>query len=87
MLQTKYGVSTLSPKFKGNRKWSDRLRDAFKNQGKPWSDSIKAKVKQDIAELVEGSASTALNEHHRGPIDALILSLEQKLTALAASKH
>jgi hypothetical protein len=87
MLQTKYGVSTLSPKFKGNRKWSDRLRDAFKNQGKPWSDSIKAKVKQDVAELVEGSPSTALNDHHRGPIDALIGSIEHKLSALAASKH
>ncbi len=86
MLQTKYGVSTLAPKFKGNRKWSDRLRDTFKNQGKPWTDSIEMKVKRDIAELVDGEPSVALNDHHRGPIDALIVALGQKLNALAANK-
>jgi predicted ATP-dependent endonuclease of OLD family len=86
MLQTKYGVSTLSPKFKGNRKWSDRLRDTFKQQGKPWSDIIEMKVKRDVAELAAASPSTALNEHHKGPIDALISNIEQKLNAIAGSK-
>lgn len=42
MLQNKYGVSVQSPKFKGNDKWSDRLKAAFKHQGKPWSDALKA---------------------------------------------
>ena len=53
MLQNKYAVSTLSPKFKGKHKWSQRLRDTFKNHGKPWSDTIEMKVKHDIADLVE----------------------------------
>ncbi len=36
MIQNRYGVSLLSPKFKGNDKWSDRLKAAFKHQGKMW---------------------------------------------------
>ncbi len=62
MLQNRYGVSTLAPKFKGNYKWSDRLRDTFKNQGKPWSDTIEMRVKRDVAELVDGNPETALND-------------------------
>lgn len=50
MLQNKYGVSTQNPKFKGTGKWSDRLREAFKHQGKPWSDQVEARVKADVAE-------------------------------------
>lgn len=86
MLQNKYGVSTMAPQFKGSKKWSDRMRETFKNQGKPWTDSIEMKVKRDVAELVDGNPSQALNEHHRGPIDGLILALEQKLKTINESK-
>jgi putative ATP-dependent endonuclease of OLD family len=34
MLLNRYGVSTSDPKFKGKAKWSDRLKQAFKHQGK-----------------------------------------------------
>jgi putative ATP-dependent endonuclease of OLD family len=87
MLLNKYGVSTMSPKFKGNLKWSDRLRETFKHQGKPWSDGIEMKVKADVSELVEANPAGALNSHRRPPIDALIQALEAKLHAIAASKH
>lgn len=86
MLQNRYGVSTLAPQFKGNRKWSDRLRDTFKNQGKTWSDFIEMRVKQEVAQLVDANPATALNGHHRGPIDALIAALESKLNTLKESK-
>ena len=86
MLQNRYGVSTLHPKFKGNAKWSDRLREAFKEQGKPWSDQIEAKVKADVAELIETKTATALNLHKRSSFDALVTALETKLNAIAASK-
>lgn len=86
MIQNRYGVSLTSPKFKGNNKWSDRLRETFKHQGKPWSDSIKAKVKADVAELVVANPATALNGHKRNSFDALVLALEAKLNAIAASK-
>lgn len=86
MLQHRYGISTLHPKFKGTAKWSDRLASVFKNQGKPWSDQIEAKVKADVAELVEASPDVALNAHKRSSFDALITALEEKLKIIAASK-
>jgi putative ATP-dependent endonuclease of the OLD family len=86
MIQNRYGVSTLSPKFKGNGKWSDRLRETFKHQGKPWSDPIEAEVKAHVAGLVEANPGTALNAHKRNSFDALVRALETKLNAIAASK-
>ena len=86
MIQIKYGVSTLSPKFKGTDKWSNRLRETFKQHGKPWSEQIEAKVKSDIAELVEVNPTTALNHHKRSSFDALAQALEAKLAAISASK-
>ncbi len=86
MLQNKYGVSTMSPKFKGTNKWSDRAREAFKHQGKPWSDQLEAKVKADIAELVASSPSSALNSHKRSSFDALVTALENKLIAIVTAR-
>jgi predicted ATPase len=85
-LQNRYGVSILTPKFKGNAKWSDRLKSAFKHHGKPWSNPIEAKVKADVAELVEANPATALNAHKRSSFDALVAALEAKLQAIAVSK-
>jgi len=86
MLFNKYGVSTASPKFKGNAKWSDRAREAFRHQGKLWSDQIEMKVKADIAELVESTPGTALNPHKRTSFDALADALKLKLDAISTSK-
>ena len=86
MIQNRYGVSLLSPKFKGNDKWSDRLKAAFKHQGKTWSDAVETKIKGEIAELVETNPAAALNSHKRSSFDALVTALETKLNAIAASK-
>jgi NADPH-dependent 7-cyano-7-deazaguanine reductase QueF-like protein len=86
MLHNRYGVSILSPKFKGNDKWSNRLRETFKHQGKPWSDIIEARVKAEVAELVEANPGAALNQHKRSSFDALVQSLEAKLAAISVSK-
>lgn len=82
----KYGVSTSSPKFKGNQKWSVRMRETFKHQGKPWSDIIAAQVKAGISELVASEPSKALNAHKRSSFDGLVASLEIKLDQLTLSK-
>lgn len=86
MLFNKHGVSTASPKFKGNSKWSDRAREAFRHQGKLWSEQIEMKVKADIAELAESTPGTALNPHKRTSFDALADALKLKLDAISASK-
>lgn len=86
-VQDKYGVSILSPKFKGNDKWSDRMKETFRHQGKPWSDQIEAAVKMDIAELVETNPTIALNKHKRAAFDALVTALERKLVQISSSKQ
>lgn len=86
MLSNRYGVSILSPKFKGTAKWSDRLKAAFKHQGKIWSEAVEAKVKSAVVELVEANPSIALNAHKRSSFDALVKALEAKLNTIASSK-
>lgn len=86
MLLNKYGVSTQSPRFKGNTKWSNRVRDAFRHQGKPWSEQIEAEVKAQVATLVEGNPGQALNDHKRSSFDALARALELKLSTIAIGK-
>ena len=87
MLFNKFGVSTQSPKFKGNEKWSDRLKAAFKHQGKPWSDQIEAAVKFAVADIVEANPGNVLNAHRRNSVDALVAALEAKLATIAAGKQ
>jgi len=86
LFQNRYDVSVDSPKFKGNLKWSERARNAFAHQGKPWSDKIENVLKSEVADLVEASPSVALNSHKRPVFDALVQSLEQKLLAIEAGK-
>lgn len=85
-LKNKYGASLASPKFKGKRKWSNRLKAAFEHQGKVWSSRIEAQIKSDVADLIAASPSTALNSHKRGPFDGLIIALETKLDGLELGK-
>jgi putative ATP-dependent endonuclease of the OLD family len=85
-LQNKWGVLIASPKFKGNAKWSDRMRDAFRHQGKPWSEEFERKLKSEVGELIEARPVDALNAHKRNSFDALVQALEGKLNAIALSK-
>ena len=85
-LKNKYGASLASPKFKGKRKWSDRLKAAFEHQGKLWSAKVEMQIKADIAELIGANPTKALNSHKKGSFDGLVVALEAKLTQLDKSK-
>lgn len=74
-----FGVDLTSSAFKGKNKWSDRVRNVFLNEGKPWSNSVESKVKYIVANAVKKSPNSALNEHKRNSIDALVRSLESLL--------
>jgi len=71
-----FGVDLDCQEFRGNRKWSDRVRQAFLNQGKPWNKGVEAKVKYFVAKCVSENPNEALNAHKRNSIDALVRSLE-----------
>ena len=76
-IQHEFGVLLKGAKFRGNKKWSDRVKNVFLDQGKRWNDKVESKVKYIVAEAVKDSPGNALNEHKRNSIDALVKNLEE----------
>lgn len=74
-----FGVDIKDPVFRGNAKWSERVKACFEKQGKPWTDAMKAQVKAVVAEAISKNPSAALNIHKRSAVDALVAALERKL--------
>ena len=81
LLVNKYRISIKSPKFKGENKWSDRIKACFQHCGKRWDDRLKAEVKYFIADAVAASPSKAICPHHAGTLDALVGVLEDRITS------
>jgi predicted ATP-dependent endonuclease of OLD family len=81
MIQSTYGVVLNVPHFKTSGKWSNRLRETFKAQGKPWNDQIEAEVKYKVANVIAGTKlDDALNQNKRNSFDALVGSIERLTT-------
>ena len=80
-LKEKFSVDVNHAAFRGNKKWSVRLRDTFHAQGKHLDTGLEKKVKEVVAEAVRKNPGTALNNSKRGSIDALVTSLEQLVSA------
>ncbi|ODS39425.1 hypothetical protein BEH94_09085 [Candidatus Altiarchaeales archaeon WOR_SM1_SCG] len=73
----KYGVNLQGNVFRNNKKkWSDRVKDTFKSQGKRWSEEKEAEIKLFVAEMVSKKSNT-LKEPCSSCIDALISTIEQ----------
>jgi hypothetical protein len=75
-----FSVSTDHPRFKGKKKWSDRLKLVFEAQGKDWSDANKNLAKAIVARLVSQNPQASLLPARTGPVDALVKSLEAKIS-------
>lgn len=73
-------------KFKTNKKWSDRMREVFRQQGKRWNDQVESELKFKIAELVSTKPENSLNEKKRTSFDSLVIALEDRLTELNRSR-
>ncbi len=79
-VQASFGVALVAKFMSTNKKqWSDRIRDNFQDQGIPWSPSLERQVKAVVAAAAASVALDSLNEHRRGPIDALVSQLEERL--------
>lgn len=74
-----FGVNLDHPSFKGNKKWSDRVRSTFLSHGKLWTDKVESAAKLVVANAVKSNPENALNSHKRGSIDALVSSIEHLL--------
>ena len=74
-----FGVNLDCGEFKSNKKWSDRVKQAFVSQGKPWNNGVEARVKHVVANCVKSKPEDSLNSHKRGSIDAVVSNLEKML--------
>jgi hypothetical protein len=81
-LLEEYGVSLGSPKFKGKRKWAERLAATFRHQGHHWNDDIEREVKRGVAALVHENAGGALHGSRRSSFDDLAEALGKRLERL-----
>ncbi len=79
-IESMYGIIFSVPHFRNNnKKWSDRMKDIFKTQGKPWNENIEAQLKEQVAICIEKNPSASINEHKKGSIDSLVRSLEKMI--------
>ncbi|MCI7636994.1 MAG: AAA family ATPase [Oscillibacter sp.] len=72
---SEFGVDLNVAEFRGNKKWSDRVAECFKSQGKQWNDTMEKRVKFCVAEALPSDPAVALNQHKRSSIDALVIAL------------
>ncbi len=72
-----FGVDLNSPRFRGNQKWSSRLKSTFVDQGKPCTEAVLTKAKYVVAKCIEKNPNNALHEHKSGSIIALVAALER----------
>jgi hypothetical protein len=71
-----FGVDLKNPRFRGNEKWSARIRTAFTAHGKPCTDSTLSKIKNIVAAEVHANPAEALHPHKSDPITSLVVALE-----------
>lgn len=74
-----FGVNIEVPEFRGNKKWSDRVADCFRSQGKLWNDTVEKRVKFCVACALPSVPVIALNQHKRSSIDALVVAIDAML--------
>lgn len=74
-----FGVTVMTPKFRSNKKWAERMREVFQQQGKQWTEKVEAKVKRVIAELVEATPCKALHVAKKNSFVAFVSAVEEKL--------
>ena len=71
-IQAAFSVNLKVSAFRGNKKWSDRVKAVFNSQGQDWNDQIEQRVKMIVAEsMPDQGINKVLNSHKRGSIDAL----------------
>ena len=79
-VKEQFAVNIDMPTFKGNKKWSERMKNTFLSQGQAWTDSIEQKVKSIVANAIPTTGSSSiLNPNKRGSIDSLVTALENML--------
>jgi len=79
VVKEKYRVHLDIPLFKSSKKWSERIKEVFKAQGKIVNNKIEDELKTIVATSVAANPRSALNPHRRGAIDSLLESIEEMI--------
>lgn len=79
VILSEQGVDLTSAKFRGNQKWSQRIRTTFLDQGKHFTDELLKKSKRLVAAAIAKNPKGALNEHKRNSVDAVVSALERMI--------
>ena len=82
-LEDEYNINLKCKEFKGNAKWSDRMRNVFLSQGSEWSESTEKRVKHIIANCVATTEKNDINEilieQKAVFIDGLVMMLKKMM--------
>jgi hypothetical protein len=82
VVKAAFGVQLVKPLIRGRAKWTDRVGECFKAQGQVWDDPTKMAVKAKVAAAVAASPKLALQTATRGPFDALVKALEERVKSV-----
>ena len=79
-IESSYGVSMTNGKFKArNKKWSDRIKDVFNDEGKILDEGIMSEIKLKVAQQVAANPSKALRPEGDVFLNKLIGELEKRI--------
>jgi hypothetical protein len=78
-IESKYYISLDNPRFRGTKKWSDRIEAVFRAHGKPWDDRIKNDVKSLVSRQVASAPENTIRPIDGAVVDALISTLANRL--------
>lgn len=78
-VEAKYRITLANQKFKGSKKWSDRMKDVFTASGKLWDDNIKNELKNIVSAQVKANPSNALAAVDETVFESLVTALETRL--------
>lgn len=79
VIQQTFGVDLAHDAFGADGRWGERIQWVFAAHGQPWDVPTAAQTKRLIATAVATSPEVALDVARRGPIDALVAQLTEKL--------
>lgn len=72
ILEKEFGISIDNSKFRGNKKWSERMKNIAESQGKSYDDKLESKIKYRIAECIRHNPAKAIETHHKQIFQTLV---------------
>ncbi|SMP23446.1 ATP-dependent nuclease [Chryseobacterium profundimaris] len=77
-----FGVNINVSEFRGNDKWSKRMRKVFLSQSKPWTDKQKEDVKSEVAKCIVLDVENAIKLRNKNVILKLVENLELLISTI-----